>query len=185
MAEFNELTGLDTIQNLSHQVSPALVNAFELYIPNMPGGGDSTPLRLRLTTCDNPISMEVSVVDLHTKRWYYKFAGALKPKQELNCSFQESANGSVTSALDKWQQTAVSYQSGYNYSKTRYATTAYLYLIGVNEKYFAEIPMRNFWLSSHEQDSLEQNREKNDIINVKAKFIFDFIDFPVKFVATE
>lgn len=185
MAEFADLTALDTVQGLSHQVSPALVNAFELYVPNLPGGGNVQALRLRLTTCDNPISMEVSVVDLHTKRFYYKFAGALKPKQQITAVFQESANGVITSALQLWQAQTVNWNTGYNFSKDRYATTAYLYLIGVNEKYYAEVPMRNFWLSKYEQSGLEQNREKNDILTVTATFEFDYIDFPIAFVATE
>jgi len=187
MTTFNELTGVDTIQNLSQQVSPALVNAFELFIPNLPGGDINgvQALRLRMTTCDNPVETEISVVNLHTKRFYYKFAGALKPKQEINVTYQESASGIITSTLQKWQAKTVDWNSGYNFSKSNYATTAYLYLIGVNEKYYAEIPMRNFWLSSYSQEGLEQDREKNEILTVKAKFEFDYIDFPITFIATE
>lgn len=185
MATFEDLTAPDTVQDLRNQTSPLLVNAFELYIPNMPGGGDSASLRLRLLSCDNPIQMEISVVDLHTKRFYYRFAGALKPKQEISVVFQESANGTITASLQKWLSKTVSFSTGYNYSADSYKTTAFLYLIGVNQKYCAEVVMRNFWMSSYEMAALAEDREKNDIMDVTCKFVFDYVDFPVSFVVTE
>lgn len=185
MATFDDLVAQDSLQELRNITSPLLVNAFQLYIPNIPGGGNSKALSLRLTTCSNPVKLTVGVAKLHTKRFYYNFAGALSPTQEINCSFQESVNGTITQSLQNWQQQAVSYSSGYNFAKQNYATTAYLYLIGVDEKFCAEIVMRNFWLSKYEMADLEQDREKNDIVTVSSTFTFDYIDMPITFFKTE
>lgn len=184
MTTFAELTGLDTLSDLRSITDPLLVNAFDLQIPNLPGGGDTTALRLRLLSTTNPVEYEIPAVALHTHRFYYMFAGALKPKQSIDVVFQESANGVIVNSLQNWTNQTVNVESGYNYAKSNYATTAFLYLIGVNQKYTAQITMRNFWLSKYSMPDLAQDREKNDIVDIKATFVFDYIDYPIVFSQT-
>ena len=163
---------------------PVLINAFNLLIPVIPGS-DNNPnvaksLQIQLQELDSPIEYTINKVGVKMGRGIFNYAGAMTWKQELKVTFFETANGFVIDTFQNWRDMEVNYQTGLNGAKLKYATSAILYVIGVDNQIAMQCNMENLWLSNFKAgDKFVQDSSKNDQLKVTGSFVIDYLESPI------
>src|SRR3972149_2348875 len=100
---------------------------FDLYVPSMPGGGDSRSLAAKVQTTSVPgVTIEPVVVPLHGVEVVY--AGREVFAHTLECTAVEMRDMATRNAIRRWMNFARSQRSNSGSFKTEYAVTVELVL---------------------------------------------------------
>lgn len=109
---------------------PLRTYMWELFIPNMPGGGDVEAVRLRCVTAELPnVASEPITVDWRAMR--FRIAGKLNFSHTITLSFLESSDIRLLVALYSWRKLIIDPETGAGNSPKDYKTDSYLSLLNM------------------------------------------------------
>ncbi len=153
-------------------------------IPVVPGTNNdptvATSVQIQLQTIETPIEYSVGVVGVKMGRGVFNYAGAMTWKQTLSMTFFETANGFITDTFQQWRGMEVNYQTGLNGAKINYATSAVLYVIGVDNQIAMQCNMENLWLSKFKVgEKFVHSSTQNEQMMVTGSFTFDYLESPI------
>lgn len=114
----------------SSLADPLRTYMWEMYIPNLPGGGDIEAVRMRCVAAALPnVASEPIVVDWRAMR--FKIAGKLNYSHTITLNFLESADRRVLVALYAWRTLVTNPEDGTGNSPRDYKTDVYLSMLNM------------------------------------------------------
>ena len=120
---------------------------FDLYVPSMPGGGDSRQLETKIQTTSVPgVTIEPVIVPLHGNEVVY--AGREVFAHTLECTALETRDMGTRNAIRRWMNFARSQRNNSGSYKTEYAVTVELVLYDDVPSPIQSIFLVNGWPSA-------------------------------------
>lgn len=171
------------INKLASYNDPLIKNAWTLFIPDVPGSnGDqqaTKSIQIQAQSVGNLINYDINDVKVNMQRLTFHFAGAMKHQQTTQVSFFDTSDSQLYKTLQSWRDVTVDYDTGLNYSKNIYSTTAFLYHYGVNGNTAIQLTLNNLWLRTIKSDGYEVGNDNTKLFMYTCEFVFDFLDNPV------
>jgi hypothetical protein len=160
-------------------------NAWSFVVPVIPtnsttntGSTLGQSMTIQCQKVSSPIGYNIQPVKVNMQRLVYNYAGGLEHKQELDLSFFDTYDSSVYQILQAWRDYTVDYNSGLNYSKNTYATTAFLYHLGVNGDIAIQYQLNNAWVMNITGTDYVVG-PKSQLFEYRCKLVFDFLTNPL------
>lgn len=172
------------LEKLETYNDPLVNNAWALIIPVVPGYNtqDSVTagraMTIQCQSAASPVGYDIQALPVQMQRLVYNYAGGLKHRQDMPMKFFDTYNCQVYRVLQQWRDQTVDYESGLNYAKATYATTAFLYHMGVNGLIALQYQLNGFWINKIETEAYEVGPE-GKLYNFNCNAKFDFLTNPI------
>ncbi len=156
---------------------PMLSDNFELIFGSIPGSSDTQPFRIQCRTASKPgMTLEQVTYDLfgHT----VEFAGRLTYSHTMSVEYVENYQGSITRALEKWQELIRSHRSQHGSFKADYTVTADLNIYDQTGELSLNYRVFNMWPT--EVPELAFDGSSATALSVGATFSYDYYEIGSK-----
>ena len=172
------------LEALATYNDPLVNNAWSLVVPVVPTNNTANTtsngksLTVQCQSVDSPIGYNIKPVVVNMQRLVYNYAGGLEHKQAINLDFFDTYESQVYQVLQAWRDYTVDYNSGLNYSKNTYATTVFLYHLGVNGDIAIQYQLNNAWISKIDGSAYKVGPQ-SELFKYKCTMVFDFLTNPL------
>ena len=163
---------------------PILTNSWKFVIPSIPGdnGVGSAAMAAQIQDISEPYGFSIKNVGVTMGKFIYNFAGALVLDQDLDITFYETVSGRITNTLQNWRDNTVQYNTNLPYAKSIYATTGFLYIMGVNQNVAMQLTYNNLQLRDFKSEKMVQNSGTNETWKITVKLKYDFLTNPITII---
>lgn len=160
-------TGLNEIRSLP---DPLFGCWFDLVIPNIPGGGDTRSLTIKVLTTSIP-GMSVEDVTVSSHGVDVKYAGREMYTHTLSTTYLETRDMTTRDAIKGWLEMARSARNNTGSYKADYATTANLILYDDTGAVVRTIVMDGFFPQTMDDAALDGS--SSNPVNVSVTYAYD------------
>ncbi len=154
-------------------LDPMLSDNFLLDIPNIPGGGDYTALRIQCQSAVKP-GMTINAVEVQVFGHTLEFAGNKTFNHDMTIEYVENRSAQITTQLENWANLIRSTQSQHGAFKKDYARSGYFTIFDNMGNIVREYEIFGMWPSVVPDISF--NGQSSSIINLSTTFKFDYYD---------
>lgn len=152
---------------------PMLSDNFEIIIANVPGGGDAKALRIQCKTAVKPGStLNEVLIELFGHAVVH--AGALTYTHDLSLTYIEDSKGTITKALEGWQEIVRSKDTQSGEFKENYAVDAEFIIFDQKGEEAMKYDIINIW-PNQIPDLNFDGAQGTQAIEIGANFKFDYL----------
>ena len=160
-------TGLDDVRSLP---DPLLSYAFDLLIPNIPGGGDTRALKIKCQSTSIPgVGVDPVTITLHGVD--VKYAGRELFTHTLQVTFVETRDMTTLNALQNWVSHARNARANTGAYKADYTTEASILLYDDTGAVIRTIAMDGFYCEQVDVGALDGT--SSTVVTISSTFSYD------------
>lgn len=152
-------------------LDPMLSDNFLLDIPNIPGGGDYTALRIQCQSATKP-GVTINAVEVQVFGHTLEYAGNKTFNHDMTIEYVENRKAQITSVLEAWAEIIRATESQTGAFKKDYARSGYFSIFDNMGNTVREYEIFNMWPSVVPDISF--NGSSSTLITLSTTFKFDY-----------